>query len=395
MAVAAADPVRGAAVRPVGRLAAAVSELAGEDLARVDAASVGDSLVEIRRQCNRLEAEFARRLRRFGELGGPRAAGAVNSAAWARRHCNMSGVAAASRAEVASSLDSLPRASALLATGEIGIEHAAAMARAVTQLGPEAIRHVEAALIDAALRTDPGRFWHTVRQLRHCADPGGSGAAAELVHTRRFLRLSPGPDGGVSLEGLLDAASGAQLCTVIDRFAVPTGDDPRSSEQRRADALVEMARRASGGGGRRLNGCQLTVTVPLATLRREPGTPGGETTWGVPLGAETVRRLACDSARTVVAVAEDGTMSVGRTSRVITRAMRRALEIRDRGCRFPGCTRPPSWTEAHHLGVHWADGGETSLANMALLCEFHHHLAHEGGWTLRWGSGGTVEAIPP
>lgn len=395
MAVAATDLVRGAAVPPVGRLAVAVSDLAGEDLARADVSSLGDSLVEIRRQCNRLEAEFARRLRRFGELGGPRAAGAANPAEWARQHCNLSGAAAASRAEVACSLEVLPRASALLAAGDIGVEHAAAMARAVKQLGPQAIRHVEAVLIDAALRSDPGRFWRTVRQLRHCADPGGSAAAAELVHARRFLRLSPSPDGGVSLEGLLDAASGAQLCTVIDHFAAPSGDDPRSSEQRRADALVEMARRAGGGGGRRLNGCQLTVTVPLATLRREPGTPGGETAWGVPLGAETVRRLACEAVRTVVAVAEDGTMSVGRTSRVVTRPMRRALEIRDRGCRFPGCTRPPSWTEAHHLGVHWADGGETSLANMALLCEFHHHLAHEGGWTLRWGSGGAVEAIPP
>jgi len=139
----------------------------------------------------------------------------------------------------------------------------------------------------------------------------------------------------------------------------------------------------------------LTVTAPLATLQREPGAPAGELRWAGPVVADLVRRLACDAAITRVTVSPRGEpLNVGRAVRTIPPAIRRALALRDGGCRFPGCDRPPEWTDAHHI-KHWADGGETSLDNLVLLCRFHHRYVHEQGWRLERKGDGTLSAEPP
>lgn len=107
----------------------------------------------------------------------------------------------------------------------------------------------------------------------------------------------------------------------------------------------------------------------------------------------TFRRLCCDAA--VVRVRHDPEgelLGVGRKTRTIAPALRRALELRDGGCRFPGCNG--RFTDVHHV-VHWARGGETSLANCLLLCHFHHRLMHEGGWTIRWWGKGRPVFMDP
>lgn len=108
------------------------------------------------------------------------------------------------------------------------------------------------------------------------------------------------------------------------------------------------------------------------------GMVGGETGWGAVLGPESVRRVACDAAVTrVVLDPQSQPLDVGRRTRVIPPAIRTALAVRDRGCVWPGCDRPPHWTDAHHV-VHWADGGSTSMDNLVLLCRRHHRTVHEG-----------------
>jgi len=121
-----------------------------------------------------------------------------------------------------------------------------------------------------------------------------------------------------------------------------------------------------------------------AEVGSEEGGPAGrcELEDGTRVAAATSRRLACDCG--VVRVehgAEDNILNVGRRTRSIPPAIRRALEVRDRGCRFPGCGS--RYCDAHHVR-HWADGGETSLANCLLLCRYHHRLVHEEGWTVEW-----------
>ena len=153
-----------------------------------------------------------------------------------------------------------------------------------------------------------------------------------------------------------------------------------------ADALVELARRRLDCGTLPRRGGQkphVLVTVPAATLQLQPGSPGAELAWAGYLPAEAARRIACDAALTVVAV--DGTgqpLSVGRTTRTIPPAIRRALVIRDHGCRAEGCDRPAAWTDGHHW-EHWVQGGATALANLMLLCRPHHRMAHERPAALR------------
>ncbi len=117
----------------------------------------------------------------------------------------------------------------------------------------------------------------------------------------------------------------------------------------------------------------------------DPLRPGGPALLGhpgEPICAETARRLACDAGIIPVLLgSRSQPLDIGRLTRVVPAALRRAVELRDRTCRFPGCDRPPSWCDCHHL-QHWAHGGATCLTNLILLCRFHHSLVHEYGWQL-------------
>ena len=113
---------------------------------------------------------------------------------------------------------------------------------------------------------------------------------------------------------------------------------------------------------------------------------------GTRVSAETLRRVACDCG--LVVVGRDGeALNIGRRARSIPPAIRRALMLRDRGCAFPGCTHT-AFLHGHHI-EHWLHGGETSLDNLVMLCTFHHHLVHEGGWTVSAGVEGAFAFHSP
>ncbi|MFV2000767.1 MAG: DUF222 domain-containing protein, partial [Acidimicrobiia bacterium] len=153
--------------------------------------------------------------------------------------------------------------------------------------------------------------------------------------------------------------------------------------QRRADAITDICRfwldhnqtvTTSGG-----NKPHITVTVDYQTLIKGVSDNGLLPELdGTPVDPETIRRLTCDAG--IVRIVTDSTgqpLDVGRRVRTAPPALRRALEHRDGGCTWTGCTAPVSWCDAHHI-IHWADGGETTLANMALICRRHHTMTHEG-----------------
>jgi Domain of unknown function (DUF222)/HNH endonuclease len=251
------------------------------------------------------------------------------------------------------------------------------------------------------------------------------------------LWLAPTFEGMVALQGLLEPEAGQILLAALEPLARPAnGDDSRSGDQRRADALTELARRALEAGQLPQTGGvrpQLTVVVDLDSLLGRSGAVGGELGWAGPLEPEACRRLACDGALTRVVVTRHPTTSsghgddhgpddehglaarlrtamallppvlggaptqpleVGRTSRVVQPAQRIALAVRDGGCVFPDCARPLAWCEGPHLR-HWLHGGPTDLANLALLCRQHHRAIHEGGWGLIRGPDGRFTASPP
>jgi hypothetical protein len=161
-----------------------------------------------------------------------------------------------------------------------------------------------------------------------------------------------------------------------------------------AEALVELARRALDAGTLPQNGTvkpHVVVTIPLEELRDQVG--AGLLDTGETLSASAVRRLACDSQITTV-ILDGHSVDLGRTVRVFTGLVRRGLVLRDRGCAFPGCTRPPAWCDGHHIR-HWADGGDTSLDNGVLLCRHHHRVIHTGDWTVFLGPDRRPWFAPP
>ena len=166
------------------------------------------------------------------------------------------------------------------------------------------------------------------------------------------------------------------VVTAIHAFTdPPAAGDRRSPARRRADALVRIAEVALAVLPEHVDRARTraTIVVDWATL-----TGDGEFTGAV--HPDEVDRALCDaSVSRVVTGPERQVLDAGRTRRTVPPALRRALVARDRGCRYPGCDRPPGWCDAHHV-VHWRTGGRTDVTNLVLLCDHHHHVVHRPGW---------------
>ncbi|WP_261576560.1 HNH endonuclease signature motif containing protein, partial [Frankia gtarii] len=164
--------------------------------------------------------------------------------------------------------------------------------------------------------------------------------------------------------------------------------------------LIDLVTRALGAATIPANGGvrpHLSVTIDGNTLLASGASPASPalTSWGLPLPHSTLARLSCDAEISRIILDPAGVpLDIGRSTRVVPPQMRRALVARDRGCTFPGCDRPPSWCEAHHV-THWTHGGVTALGNLALLCGHHHRQVHHDGWTIVFTDDGHPAYIPP
>ncbi len=137
----------------------------------------------------------------------------------------------------------------------------------------------------------------------------------------------------------------------------------------------------------------VAVTIDYEQLRGCLG--AAELSTGTRISAAQARRLACNAGLLPLVLSGRSTiLDLGREQRLFDRYQRLALGVRDRGCVFPGCDRPPSFCEAHH-NCPWSSGGATGLHNAALLCSWHHHLVHADGWTVRLAINGYPELVPP
>ncbi len=262
---------------------------------------------------------------------------------------------------------------------------------------------VEGFLAEQAVEFDATTLGRIGRRLVATLDPDGALADDEAAVAARELTFHRDADGMIVLRGRLDPEGSALLRTALDPFAAPrpaADDEPdlRSPARRSADALIELARRALTAGKLPANGGvrpHLMVTIDLPTLQQElERARPGLLDWGGPVTAESVRRIACDAQIIPVVLSGAGVpLDVGRASYTVSTGIRRALLARDRGCAFPGCDRPPTWCDAHHI-THWADHGPTSLANLVLLCGHHHRTIHHHGWQVRLAEG-HPEFIPP
>jgi uncharacterized protein DUF222/HNH endonuclease len=219
---------------------------------------------------------------------------------------------------------------------------------------------------------------------------GSEGASAEAPRGSEELS-------GASEDARAEASRGDEGVAVGASAEAPTGSELR------ADALVLMAETVLSQGAHARGGdrFQVVLHVDAETLAGTADDGRCELADGSPLAIETARRLACDAAVVPLLEKAGRPLSVGRKTRSVPPALRRALASRDRGCRFPGCTSRCA-VDAHHIH-HWARGGATSLDNLVQLCRHHHRLLHEGGYTVeragpdfvfRRPDGGRIRAVP-
>ena len=207
--------------------------------------------------------------------------------------------------------------------------------------------------------------------------------AEERLHQRRRLHASVTFLGMVLVDGDLDPESGETLLTalraVVDAESRSQDADDRTPAQRRADALVKICRQWLDSSARPTVAGErphLTLTVGAEELHASSG-ESAELDHVGPVPSKTARRLVCEaSVMRVVLAGRSEPLDVGRRTAVTPPAIRRAVIVRDRRCRFPGCDRPHTWCDAHHV-VHWADGGSTALQNLLLLCRRHHRMVHD------------------
>jgi 5-methylcytosine-specific restriction protein A len=312
-----------------------------------------------------------------------------------------------------------------------------ALERVRSRVPVEDLDVAEAQLVKLAGHLSPGELRKAAKDICDLLDSDGPQPDEDKAYARESLVLANG-DNGVKFRGFLANENAELLRALIHAGARPhkTVDgelDPRPRDKRQADALTtvltiaaaatdtgftpaadttdrggadgattDAARRAGaagcgvdGGGGaagsaeRWVPGfgakANITVTIDLDDLRRAAADATGGLVYGDRLSAAAIRRLACDARIIPLVLGSDSEpLDVGRSERLVTRAMRRVLNARDKGCVV--CGAPPVQCDAHHL-VSWLDGGVTAVSNLALLCRRHHVALHHGHWTITISNG--------
>ena len=229
-----------------------------------------------------------------------------------------------------------------------------------------------------------------------------SGGDAELVAVlgrceaaaRRLDRVSVGAVAGLERRGVFDA-----IATVVDVRARPvTADDHRPAGERQAEAPAEVCGWVLDHGDTGIvpecGGRRPTVNVLVRLDDLQNRARAGCLDFGGATSPEALRMLACDAAVVPIVLNGKGQpLDVGRATRTIPDGLRRAVAARDEGCAHPGCDRPPSWSEVHHI-QEWEHGGETKLSNLVMLCRQHHRQIHVTEWIVRIRDG-LPEFVPP
>jgi hypothetical protein len=376
---------------PLSNLRAAVREFQAREDRRVD-------LQGLRAVIDGLELEFAVEARHVQRTGAHLADGTATVVTWISRTCGMSATSAADRLCVGEQLEALPKIAEALSSGDIGYQSASLLCHLRDQLGDKRDLFDEDEMLELARRHSVFNLRQLCRYARHVADPDGFFNDAEADYTRRELHISQMPDGMHAIDGLLDPAGGAALRTALESLAKRLGpDDDRTHKQRMADSLAELANHALDEGRLpRRNGVKphVSVTTTLEGLKNEVGAPAADLELSLPISTRTLERLACDCTISRVLLADSMVIDVGKATRVVSAPTWRALRVRDRGCRFPGCDRQVNWSTPHHIVAWSTKRGPTNLLNLVLLCFFHHRLVHEGGWQVV-KAGREFRFVPP
>jgi hypothetical protein len=388
------------------------------------------ALLTLRR---RLDAHLLAELDSFDTQGGATAYGFPTTQSWLRAYGNLDHGIAASMVASARLARRLPTLGDVLATGGIGVEHLAAITRSTRHIPEDVVAEHEATLGNLAPHARPSDLARAGQKITDVYQHDTLHSDPDYLGEARRLSLAQTIDGIWSLDGQLTPEDGAKLAAALEPLTRKRGpEDERTAPQRRADALgdlVDIALRCGqlpqAGGDR----TRLTLLVHIteqalaaraaATAGSDPqdsggqaalsdiagavtGTGPGELFAGSRLAAafgdggnarqllgshaaispEALQRIGCDADVNIAHLDPTGEiLHLGRSTRFASTGQVRALTVRDQGCVFPGCDKPPARCQAHHLRF-WFPDGPTDLPNLALVCAFHHWLIHDRHWQL-------------
>src|SRR3954452_23060278 len=372
----------------VGELQSCLDALAAEDLSGLFGPALLERVRDLLQARNRIDAQLIRAVREGDKAGAAEFDGLKTMPAWLRGHARLSPAAAGRLVRSGRALEHLPAVAEAFAAGEVTAEQVAVIAPVAADeaLTAAAAQQVDLADVDQALATVAAtqphqRLGEVVHRYLDALDPDGP--EPDPTEGRR-LTIARHADGSLTGRFDLDAVGGEKLQAALESIVQasrPKGDT-RTRAQQQADALVQLADNALAQGDLpflRTVKPHVIVTIDLEDLADPDRGPGAaETGFGATLSAARARWLACDASISRIVMGPEGVpLDLGRDHRVVTPGLRRAVERRDKGCVFAGCGAPTWWCEVHHL-LEWLFGGETNLANSALLCERHHTKVHHG-----------------
>jgi Domain of unknown function (DUF222) len=405
------------------------------------AAQLGESIELLHTAESQVAAAQVAVLSEAASRGLPGEAGAKNPAAWLRALVPVTPAYAAARARLAEALPAaeLSPTREAFAAGQISPSHAGVLVRTMAAIDALPVpvddattAEAQGLLLDAAARLDPAQLGKAGLAVRYRLDPDAADRLAhdeDAQHEAREAYVVRERSGMVLLRAVLPAVEGTQLMAALDPLTAPRPAaedgtrDLRTARQRTADAVIQLARLAltakpgqpgslptQGGSPTRMTatGDLATFMADLTTRDGCNGIPpgilhssadGDKAGWAIsPLALQT---LACDAEVVPVLLDDQGNpLDVGLSIYPFPPKIRRAIEVRDKGCTWPTCTAPPGWCDAHHLIPH-SQRGPTAERNGALLCPRHHRHVHAHGLTGRiidgqvtWPTTNTATATP-
>ena len=344
-----------------------------------DAEQLGAEITELCSYIYAAESRLLTLIREFDEKEFWAQQGLCSCAHWLNFKCGIGMNAAREKVRVAHALAKLPKINKEFADGALSYSKV----RAITRIADESN---EDYLLMIARHGTAHHVEKTVSKYRTAKRLQDAEFANEQYENREVTHYYD-HDGCLVIKARLPAEQGALIVKALEmamdtdyvgaRLARDIEEEPVPIAARRADALANIAEtymNNNESSGATADRYQVVVHVGAGHAGDSCHLEDGPHVTAV-----TSRRIACDSSIVPIREDENGEpLSIGRRSRSIPPSMRRALRARDKGCRFPGCTNT-RFVDGHHIR-HWADGGETSLDNLVLLCRHHHHLVHEGGF---------------
>ena len=335
------------------------------------------AIVNLAARINAETFELLVLIRQFDERAGWLKWGLGNCAEWLHYRCDLSMNAAREKVRVAHALKTLPEIATAFSSGSLSYSKVRAMTRVVGARN-------EDELLSFALQTTTSRVEDRCRELR-CGTVDSLDGAQRAFANRSLRVLRNADRGTMTITVELPLETGELVEKALDKAR----DDSMSNVEfvdeswsaRQADAMVSMASSyLSGNVGQSRNASRNTAHDYLVTIHVDQSALAtGRGRSSLPI--ESVKRLCCDGHAVVIGEDEHGEpLNIGRKTRTVPTAIKRALMARDKSCAFPGCHHK-RFVDAHHI-QHWSAGGETSLENLMLLCSQHHNLVHEGGFVI-------------